>query len=469
MTNPGVPSLTQRRPVVPPDRLLAELVPPRHFADESFATYRPDPAHPSQAAAVTRLSAGRRADPSRCAEVVLEARARPTPLAVYLDGGFGVGKTHLLTSLAHAVGVQDAAYGTFVEYTNLVGALGFLPTVEALATRRLVCIDEFELDDPGDTVLMSRLLRELADRGRRARRDVQHPARLAGRGPVRRRGLPARDPGAAARFEVAARRRRRLPAPVARHRRRRAADGEVRARRVARTGRDASTTSATCSRTSRPCTRSRYGALLDGVGLVALTGVHAVPTQDVALRLVVLVDRLYDRDVPVLLGGAGSDDLFSRGDARRRLPQEVLPGAVAGWARSRRRRRARRAPDAAADQELVRGPESRLERGWVSPDDVRARWAGLPWSESRRWSHRRMDHLDDSDRARASGGTAAPSGRCWCSRWLSCRCRGRSWAAGAGIMSAVALLGAVLATGAVGVAVMRSASLATWWSRSSSA
>ena len=56
---------------------------------------------------------------------------------------------------------------------------------------------------------------------------------------------------------------------------------------------------------------SRYGALLDGVGLVALTGVHAVPTQDVALRLVVLVDRLYDRDVPVLLGGAGERDLFS--------------------------------------------------------------------------------------------------------------------------------------------------------------
>ena len=44
---------------------------------------------------------------------------------------------------------------------------------------------------------------------------------------------------------------------------------------------------------------------------MALTGVHAVPTQDVALRLVVLVDRLYDRDVPVLLGGAGERDLFS--------------------------------------------------------------------------------------------------------------------------------------------------------------
>lgn len=56
---------------------------------------------------------------------------------------------------------------------------------------------------------------------------------------------------------------------------------------------------------------SKYGALLDGVRVVGLTGVHAVTRQDVALRLVVLVDRLYDRDVPVLLGGAGTDGLFS--------------------------------------------------------------------------------------------------------------------------------------------------------------
>ncbi|MBO9570516.1 MAG: cell division protein ZapE, partial [Cellulomonas iranensis] len=38
-----------------------------------------------------------------------------------------------------------------------------------------------------------------------------------------------------------------------------------------------------------------------------LTGVHQVDRQDVALRLVVLVDRLYDRDVPVVLAGDGAD------------------------------------------------------------------------------------------------------------------------------------------------------------------
>jgi len=305
----GAPSLTQRRPVVPPDRLLAELVPPRHFADESFATYRPDPAHPAQAAAVTRLSAA--------AEQILRGgqksfwkRGKATPVAVYLDGGFGVGKTHLLTSLAHAVGVENAAYGTFVEYTNLVGALGFLPTVEALATRRLVCIDEFELDDPGDTVLMSRLLRELADRGVALAATSNTLPGSLGEGRFAAEDFLREIQALAARFEVL-----RVDGDDYRHRSVVTdADGldddEVRSaagRRTDATLDDFGDLLAHLA-TVHP---SRYGALLDGVRLVALTGVHAVPTQDVALRLVVLVDRLYDRDVPVLLGGAGERDLFS--------------------------------------------------------------------------------------------------------------------------------------------------------------
>jgi cell division protein ZapE len=55
---------------------------------------------------------------------------------------------------------------------------------------------------------------------------------------------------------------------------------------------------------------SRYGALLDGVSAVALTGVRPVPDQNTALRLVVLADRLYDRDVPVLAAGTALDRLF---------------------------------------------------------------------------------------------------------------------------------------------------------------
>jgi cell division protein ZapE len=56
---------------------------------------------------------------------------------------------------------------------------------------------------------------------------------------------------------------------------------------------------------------SRFGALVDDVSGVALTGVHPVTDQNVGLRLVVLADRLYDRDVPVVVSGVPVDELFA--------------------------------------------------------------------------------------------------------------------------------------------------------------
>jgi cell division protein ZapE len=56
---------------------------------------------------------------------------------------------------------------------------------------------------------------------------------------------------------------------------------------------------------------SRYGQLLDGVTAVHLRGVHPVADQAAALRLVVLADRLYDRDVPVVASGSPLDGLFT--------------------------------------------------------------------------------------------------------------------------------------------------------------
>ncbi|CAM3659374.1 cell division protein ZapE [Isoptericola cucumis] len=320
----GVSSLTSVRPAVSPERLLADLVPPRHFARARFSTYRADPAHPSQASTLARLEqvAGEVTARTGGGLRALLGRRRPAP-AVYMDGGFGVGKTHLLTSLAHAVthdaGAGSVAYGTFVEYTNLVGALGFLPTVEALATRRLVCIDEFELDDPGDTVLMSRLLRELADRGVALAATSNTLPDALGEGRFAAEDFLREIQALSARFEVL-----RVDGEDYRHR---AVVTEttplgadvVAAAAAARPGAvlDEFDDLLTHLATVHP---SRYGALLDGVELLALTGVRPVTRQEVALRLVVLVDRLYDRDVPVLLSDVG-------GDARQHLfTPEMLRG-----------------------------------------------------------------------------------------------------------------------------------------------
>ena len=56
---------------------------------------------------------------------------------------------------------------------------------------------------------------------------------------------------------------------------------------------------------------SRYAALLDGVNSAYFTDVRTLTDQVEALRTVVLVDRLYDRDIPVRASGVPLDRIFS--------------------------------------------------------------------------------------------------------------------------------------------------------------
>jgi cell division protein ZapE len=244
---------------------------------------------------------------------------------VYLDGGFGVGKTHLLASLWHAV-PGPKRFGTFVEYTNMVGALGFRAAVEALSTSRLVCIDEFELDDPGDTVLMSTLLGELVSAGvMLAATSNTLPDKL-GEGRFAAEDFLREIQGLAAHFDVLRidgedYRHRGLPAapePLA--------DDVLRAHAAAVPGAalDDFRTLVDHLATVHP---SRYGALVSDVPLLALSDVRTVTDQAQALRLVVLVDRLYDRDIPVVASGVPLDRLFSaemlRGGYRKKYFRAV--------------------------------------------------------------------------------------------------------------------------------------------------
>ncbi len=96
----GVAHLVDRHPTVSPERLIAQLRPPPTFADVSFATYQPDPAEPTQAAAVVACQDFcRQAVERRAGRRKLLGRREILPgVGLYLDGGFGVGKTHLLAS-----------------------------------------------------------------------------------------------------------------------------------------------------------------------------------------------------------------------------------------------------------------------------------------------------------------------------------------------------------------------------------
>ena len=307
--------LVDRSPVVPPDTLVQGMVPPPRFDDARFSTYRPDPQHPSQARAVMVLRAfAQTLEPPRKR---LFGKPKPPPgrPGVYLDGGYGVGKTHLLASLWHEA-PEPRAYGTFVELTHLVGALGFAQTVEALREHRLLAVDEFELDDPGDTVLVSTLLSKLVEAGVRVAATSNTLPGALGEGRFAAQDFLREIQGLSAHFEPV-----RVEGEDYRHRGRPVAPAPVPDEVVER--RTAAVDGATCDGFGALLAHlsslhpSRYGALVDGTPLVGLTGVRPVHDQAAALRLVVLADRLYDRDVPVLAAGVPLDRLF---------PDELLNG-----------------------------------------------------------------------------------------------------------------------------------------------
>ncbi len=301
--------LTDRDPRVPADRLVGELVPPPRFADVSFDSYRPDPEHPTQQQAVDLLRgfAGTVGEKPR-RRLFGRPKEPRGPGGVYLDGGYGVGKTHLLASLWHAV-PGPKLFATFVELTHLVGALGFHDAVAALSSYTLVCVDEFELDDPGDTVLVSTLLTRLRESGvRLAATSNTLPGRL-GEGRFATEDFLREIQGLSAHFESV-----RIDGEDYRHR---GLPDAPPAPDLDTVKRAADLEGASLDhfvdlhRHLAQVHPSAYGALLDGVRLVCLEDVRTVDDQAVALRLVVLADRLYDRDLPVVASGVTFDRLFA--------------------------------------------------------------------------------------------------------------------------------------------------------------
>ena len=303
--------LVDRNPSVTPERLIAQLVPPPTFADVSFDTYLPDPAEPTQAAAVKScLAFCDAAVERRAGKKKLFGRRETLPgVGLYLDGGFGVGKTHLLASSYFRLPAPKA-FATFGELTQLAGVFGFAECIELLADYVVVCIDEFELDDPGNTTLISRLLSALVERGVSVAATSNTLPEQLGEGRFAAQDF-LREINTLARIFTTV----RIDGPDYRHRDLPAApepltDDEIAARAAQVPGATLDDFDALCAHlaTMHP---SRYLSLIEGVAAVFITGVHPIDDQNVALRLVSLTDRLYDAGIPVVASGAKLDTIFS--------------------------------------------------------------------------------------------------------------------------------------------------------------
>ena len=309
---PSVQSLLDRHPVMSTEAMLAHFVPPAQFRNASLDNYVPNPDFPSQAQALEKAREFVRpvaAAPSGWKRLGKSSSRSSVKPGIYLDGGFGVGKTHLLAAMWHQIPGRTY-YGTFIEFTALVGVLGYRGAVDHLRGAQLLAIDEFELDDPGDTMVMSRLLQELVASGTRLAATSNTPPAALGEGRFAAEDFLREITALSDKFETI-----RIDGEDYRKR-----DVDEEAVVVANADLDEALSqlsgiaavddfSAVISHlaTIHP---SRFVGLVEDLDAVVWREVTVLHNQGEALRLVALVDRLYDARVAIVNSGVGLDHVF---------------------------------------------------------------------------------------------------------------------------------------------------------------
>jgi len=309
---PSVQSLLDRHPVMSTEAMLAHFVPPAQFRNASLDNYVPNPDFPSQAQALEKAREFVRpvaASPSGWKRLGKSSSRSSVKPGIYLDGGFGVGKTHLLAAMWHQIPGRTY-YGTFIEFTALVGVLGYRGAVDHLRGAQLLAIDEFELDDPGDTMVMSRLLQELVASGTRLAATSNTPPAALGEGRFAAEDFLREITALSDKFETI-----RIDGEDYRKR-----DVDEEAVVVANSDLDEVVSqrsgivalddfSAVISHlaTIHP---SRFVGLVEDLDAVVWREVTVLHNQGEALRLVALVDRLYDARVAIVNSGVGLDHVF---------------------------------------------------------------------------------------------------------------------------------------------------------------
>ena len=310
-TNSGtICSLVEIQPNPTLGEVLDQLVPPREFTKARFDNYLPNSDFPSQALALGAARAFVR--PGGIKSLFSKAKA-PAYSGIYLDGGFGVGKTHLLAAIWHEFQGKKA-FGSFLAYTSLIGLLGFADALKHLGNYELICIDEFELDDPGDTMLMSRLLSELGARGIRFAATSNTPPNALGEGRFAARDFAREISAMADRFQIVS-----VDGDDYRHR---PVDGHTAALSDSSLETLVSTSLADGKKVSRDdfdqllkhlakVHPSKYLKLIESLDLLIVTSAHKLTDQSAALRLVSFVDRLYESRVAIASTGIGLTEVFS--------------------------------------------------------------------------------------------------------------------------------------------------------------
>ncbi|MEN2981460.1 MAG: cell division protein ZapE [Thermus sp.] len=296
--------LVDRHPEVDLERLLGDFAPPPRFRGATFAAYLPDPRYPSQALAKERLWRWVKDRP----QGFLRPRM-PGPQGIYLDGGFGVGKTHLLVA-AYLEAPAPKAFLTFEELTYALGLMGLKEGARRFGALRYLFLDEFELDDPGNAQMITHFLALTMERGLRVATTSNTPPGALGEGRFNAEQFRHQIQSLARRFAVERiegedyrhRDPDRFPEPLspealwARYRE------DPRPKTL-----DRFPELLAHLRTLHPI---RYRYLLTGVEAVYLEGLEPIQDQNDALRFVHFVDQVYNLGLALRASGAPLSALF---------------------------------------------------------------------------------------------------------------------------------------------------------------
>ena len=278
--------------------LFAELAPPSEFQFASFENYFPNANFPSQALVAAQAK-----------DFAKNLRKRnSTKVGIYLDGGFGVGKTHLLAAIFHEAKAKSL-FGSFIAYTSMIGYLGFAEAVSAFGKYELLCIDEFELDDPGDTMIMSRFLKDLSAKGVRFAATSNTPPSALGEGRFAADGFQREIQSVADRFEIC-----RIDGDDYRHRK-----GSYDFKPASKIDIDALVSGekrvlaeefSDVLNFLASIHQSKYAKVAEQIEIVALLNVRQIDDQFEGLRLVSFIDRCYEAGVKTVFTGASLDEVF---------------------------------------------------------------------------------------------------------------------------------------------------------------
>lgn len=307
-------SLVGRVPDLGPAELVTRLEPRARFGDVGFETYEPDPSHPSQQAAleaVEAFAATIEGGGLRRPRLRRRRSAQTTSCqGLYLDGGFGVGKTHLLASLWRSA-PAPSAFVSFAELTALIGAFGMETAVEVFGGHRLICIDEFELDDVAHTLMTVTLLRRLLPGGARiACTSNTLPERL-GDGRFAAGDFRREIAAIASHFDVVT-----VDGPDYRHRSfapvEPASDTDLCRQIELEVGASSVDEFDALLAHLRRVPTVQYGALFDGLDAVYVHGLRTIENQGDALLWVRFVDEAYGAGIAFRASGAPIEEVFAQ-------------------------------------------------------------------------------------------------------------------------------------------------------------